>query len=47
MKEYGRENLSELSIEMMHSYLHDTIIKSLVMERLEGKETTDSECEEE
>jgi hypothetical protein len=25
MKEYGRENLSELSVEMMHTYLHDTI----------------------
>jgi hypothetical protein len=32
---------------MMHSYLHDTIIKSLVIERLQGKETTDSEYEEE
>jgi hypothetical protein len=47
MKEYGRENLSELSIEMMHSYLHGTIIKSLVMEHLGGKETSDSEYEEE
>jgi alpha-amylase/alpha-mannosidase (GH57 family) len=48
MKEYGRENLSELSIEMMHTYLHDTIIKSLVIERLQGKEqTSDSEFEEE
>jgi hypothetical protein len=47
MKEYGRENLSELSIKMMHSYLHDTIIKSLVIERLEGKKTSDSEFEEE
>jgi hypothetical protein len=47
MQEYGRENLSELSIDMMHSYLHDTIIKSLVIERLEGKKTSDSEFEEE
>jgi hypothetical protein len=38
MKEYGHENLSELSVEMMHTYLHDMIIKSLVMERLDGKE---------
>jgi hypothetical protein len=37
MKEYGRENLSELSVEMMHTYLHNTIIKSLVIERLQGK----------
>ena len=47
MKEYGHENLSELSVEMMHSYLHGTIIKSLVMEHLEGKEISDSEYEEE
>ena len=47
MKEYGRENLSELSIEMMHSYLHETIIKSLVTERLEGKRASESEYEEE
>ena len=48
MKEYGCENLSELSVEMMHTYLHDTIIRSLVMEHLEGnKETSDSEYEEE
>jgi hypothetical protein len=45
MKEYGRENLSELSVEMMHTYLHDTIIKSLVMERLDGKETSDRTSE--
>ena len=25
MKEYGRENLSDLSIDMMHSYLHNTL----------------------
>jgi hypothetical protein len=48
MKEYGRENLSELSVEMMHTYLHDTIIKSLVTERLlEGKRASESEYEEE
>jgi hypothetical protein len=47
MKEYGHKKLSELSIEMMHSYLHGTIIKSLVMEHLEGKEISDSEYEEE
>ena len=35
-------------MEMMHTYLHDTIIRSLIMERLEGnKETSDSEYEEE
>ncbi|KAI2496096.1 hypothetical protein MHU86_18422 [Fragilaria crotonensis] len=34
IKEYGRANLTELSVEMMHSYLHDKIVKSLVMERL-------------
>jgi hypothetical protein len=39
MKEYGHENVLELSLEMMHTYLHNTIIKSLIMERLEGKET--------
>jgi hypothetical protein len=43
MKEYGRENLSELSIEMMHSYLHATIIKSLITEHLEGKRASESE----
>jgi hypothetical protein len=33
---------------MMHSYLHDSIIKSLVIKRLEGrKKTSDSEFEEE
>jgi hypothetical protein len=47
MKEYGRENLSELSVEMMHTYLHDSILRSLVIERLEGKETSDSEYENE
>jgi len=48
MKEYGRENLSELSVEMMHTYLHNSIIKSLVIERLKGKETgDDSEYEKE
>ena len=40
MKEYGRENLSDLSIDSMHSYLHNTIIKSLVIERLQGQEAT-------
>ncbi len=44
MKEYDRENLSELSVEMMHSYLHDTIVKSLVMERLQGQNGI-SNCE--
>jgi len=48
MKEYGHENLSELSVEMMHTDFHITVIKSLVIERLQGKETTsDSEFEEE
>jgi hypothetical protein len=49
MKEYGHENLSKLLVEMMHAYLHDTIIKSLAMERLEGKEPSErtSEYEEE
>jgi hypothetical protein len=47
MKEYGHENLSELSVEMMHTYLHDTIIKSLITERLEGKRASESEYEEE
>jgi hypothetical protein len=32
MKEYGRANLADLTIELMHSYLHDTVIKSLVLE---------------
>jgi hypothetical protein len=36
MKEYSHENLSDLSVEMMHTYLHDTIIKSLITEHLEG-----------
>jgi hypothetical protein len=40
MKEYGRENLSDLSIDSMHLYLHNTIIKSLVIERLQGQEAT-------
>jgi hypothetical protein len=47
MKEYGHENLSELSVEMMHTYLHDSILKSLIIKRLEGKETSDSEYEKE
>jgi hypothetical protein len=47
IKEYSHENLSELLVEMMHSYLHNTIIKSLIMEHLEGKETSNSEFEEE
>ncbi len=48
MKEYGRKNLSELSIDMMHSYLHNTIVQSLVVERLQGQEaTSNSEFEEE
>jgi hypothetical protein len=37
MKEYGRENLSELSIDMMHSYLQNRKVKSLVVERLQGQ----------
>ena len=37
MKEYGQANLADLTIEMMHSYLHDTIIKSLVLEENEIK----------
>jgi hypothetical protein len=37
MKEYGRANLADLTIEMMHSYLHDTITKSLVLEENENK----------
>jgi hypothetical protein len=32
---------------MMHSYLHETIIKSLVTECLEGKRASESEHEEE
>jgi hypothetical protein len=32
MKEYGQANLTDLTIELMHSYLHDTVIKSLVLE---------------
>jgi hypothetical protein len=50
MKEYhGRENLSDLSVEMMHTYLHDTtiLIKSLITERLEGKRASESEYKEE
>jgi hypothetical protein len=47
IKEYGHENPPELSVEVRHSYLHNTIIKSLVMECLEGKETSNSEFEEE
>ena len=46
MKEYGRANLAGLTIEMMHSYLHETVVKSLVLEenaerkktKLSGKE---------
>jgi hypothetical protein len=37
MKEYGQANLADLTIEMMHSYLHDTVIKSLVLEENEDK----------
>ena len=37
MKEYGREHLADLSIEMMHSYLHETILKSLVAKRQSDK----------
>jgi hypothetical protein len=47
MKAYGHENLSKLSVEMVHTYLHDTIIKSLVTERLEGKRASKSEYKEE
>ena len=48
MKEYGRQNLPELSIDMMHSYLHNTIVKSIVIERLQGqKPKSESEFEEE
>jgi hypothetical protein len=39
MKEYGRANLADLTIEMMHSYLHDTVIKSLVLEENEDENT--------
>jgi hypothetical protein len=31
MKGYGQANLADLTIEMMHAYLHDTIIRSLVL----------------
>jgi hypothetical protein len=48
MKEFGRENLSELSIDMMDSYLHNTIVKSIVIKRLQGQEPkSESEFEEE
>jgi hypothetical protein len=43
MKEYGQENLAKLLVEKMHSYLHETIITSLVLESVEGKEISDSE----
>jgi hypothetical protein len=42
MKEYGRANLADLTIEMMHSYLHDTVIKSLVLEEHEDKKAKQS-----
>ena len=32
-------NLADLTIEMMHAYLHDTIIRSLVLEENEDKNT--------
>jgi hypothetical protein len=44
MKEYGQANLANLTIELMHSYLHDTVIKSLVLEgntKLSDKEYED------
>jgi hypothetical protein len=47
MKEYRHANLSELSIKMMHSNLHETIIKSLVTEHLKGKRASKSEYKEE
>jgi hypothetical protein len=34
MKQFGRANLSDLLIDLMHSHLHDTVLKSLVAERL-------------
>ena len=34
MKEYGRKNLSDLLIDLMHMHLHDTVIILLVAERL-------------
>jgi hypothetical protein len=40
MKEYGRANLANLTVEMMHAYLHDTVIKSLVLEENEEKKKT-------
>jgi hypothetical protein len=37
MMEYGRANLADLTVEMMHAYLHDTVIKSLVLEEYAEK----------
>jgi hypothetical protein len=37
MMEYGRANLADLTIEMMHGYLHETVIKSLVLEEYAEK----------
>jgi hypothetical protein len=44
MKEYGRENFAD---DLMHSHLHDTILKLLVAEQLIETEHDDEAYEEE
>lgn len=42
MKEYGRENLDDLSIDLMHSHPHDTVLRSIVAERLVQTDPADA-----
>jgi hypothetical protein len=41
MKEFGCANLSDLSIDLMHSYVHDTALKALIAERVVDIESED------